>query len=271
MGTQHIHDITALQLPIWYYGCVCGTRWSGGSDRAVSGDVRGQNDSRNGVSNPFPEVWKGSVSKNSADVTVPRLCGFHRRVEDFRPHVVVVNAILHGYTFMHICRTEFTGAVLVAPAHIPGSYRSVLTLYHVIRGMCSLPVYSGRSGSLSPVQPWLKHIRWPCIALGGLSTDIACMGIRLLFTVPLSGCDVTGHRGFSNTDRRLKASLSLSILHCPSLSPLPLPFPRAGSGMSLLRHGVVSRPDWPFSSRCPLHLPYTGRRHYEPATLSPSV
>ena len=31
---------------------------------------------RNGVSSPFPGVWKGSVSKNSADVALPRLCGF---------------------------------------------------------------------------------------------------------------------------------------------------------------------------------------------------
>ena len=68
--------ITALHLPIRYYGCVCGTKWIGGCDTAVSGDVRGQNVCRNGVSSPFLEVWKGSVRKNSADVAVPRLCGF---------------------------------------------------------------------------------------------------------------------------------------------------------------------------------------------------
>ena len=109
--------------------------------------------------------------------------------------------------------------------------------------MCSLPVYSGRSGALSSVPPWLPHIRWPCIALGGLSTDIAYMGVRLLFTVPSSGCDVTGQGGFSNPDLRLKASLSLS--------PLPLPFPRTGSYVSLLSHGVVSRPDWSFTLPLP--------------------
>ena len=48
------------------------------------------------------------------------------------------------------------------------------------------------------------------------------MGVRQLFTVPSSGCDVTGHCGSSNPDRRLKAALSLSTPHCPSLSPLPL-------------------------------------------------
>ena len=52
-----------------------------------------------------------------------------------------------------------------------------------------------------------------CIALGGFSAYIACMltratqemGVRLLLAIPSSGCDVTGHRGFSTQDRRLKA------------------------------------------------------------------
>ena len=163
---------------------------------------------------------KVALAKILQTLRFPGSAAFHRRVEDFRPHVAVY-AMLHGYTFMHICGPDFTGALLVAPAHIPGSYRSVVTLYHAIRGMCSLPVYSGRSGALSPVPPWLPHIRWPCIALGGLSTDIACMGVRLLFTVPSSGCDVTGHRGFSNPDRRLKASLSLHHSLSVSLAASP--------------------------------------------------
>ena len=52
-----------------------------------------------------------------------------------------------------------------------------------------------------------------CIALGGVSADISCthnratqeMGVRLLLAISSSGCDVTGHRGFSTQDRLLKA------------------------------------------------------------------
>ena len=198
----------------------------------------------------LPESGRVALAEFLQTLRFPGSAAFHRRVEDFRPHVAAY-ALLNGYTFMHICGPHFTGALLVAPAHIPGSYRSFLTLYHAIRGMCSLPVYSGRSGALSAVPPWLPHIRRSCIALGDLSTDIECMGVRRLVTVPSCGCDVTGHWGFSFPDRRLKASISISIPYCPSLSPLPLPFPRTGSCMSLLRHGVVSRPDWSFPSRCP--------------------
>ena len=119
----------------------------------------------------FSKSGKVALAKILPTLQFPGSAAFHRRVEDFRPHVAVY-AMLHGYTFMHICGTDFTGALFVAPAHIPGSYRLVLTLYHAIRCMCSLRVYSGRSGALSPVPPWLPHIRRPCIALGGLSTDI---------------------------------------------------------------------------------------------------
>ena len=164
----------------------------------------------------FPMPGNVALAKILQTLRFPGSAAFHRRVEDFRPHVAVY-AMLHGYTFMHICGPDFKGALRVAQEHVPGSYHSVLTIYHAIRCMCSLPVYSGRSGALSPVPPWLPHIRWQCIELGRFSTDIACMGDRLLFTVPSSGCDVTGHSGFSNTDRWLKASLSFSIPHCPSL------------------------------------------------------
>ena len=196
----------------------------------------------------FPESGNVALAEFLQTLRLPGSAAFHRCVEDFRPHVAAY-ALLHGYTFMHTWGPDFTGTLLVAPAHIPGSYRSVLTLYHAIRGTCSLPVYSGRSGAVYPVQPWLPRIRRSCIALGGLSTDIEFMVVRRFVTVPSSGYDVTGHWGFSIPDRRLKASLSLSIPHCPSLSPLPLPFPRTGSCMSPLRHGDVSRPDWSFPCR----------------------
>ena len=159
---------------------------------------------RNGVSGPFPGVWKRSVSGISANVAVTRLCGFPS-VRGGLPATcrrVRVVTRLHIYAYLG---ADFTGTLLVAPAHIPGSYRSVLTLYHAIRGTCSLPVYSGRSGAVYPVQPWLPCIRRSCIALGGLSTDIEFMVVRRFVTVPSSGYDVTGHWGFSIPDRRLKA------------------------------------------------------------------
>ena len=41
--------------------------------------------------------------------------------------------------------------------------------------------------------------------------------------------------------------------------------------MSLLRHGVLSRPDWTFPSRSTPLLPYTVRLHYELASHRPDI
>ena len=110
--------------------------------------------SAHSVSSPFSGFWKrnaSNVSKITAGVAVPRLCGSpsarggltaaRRRVRD-------VTRLCLRFTFMCVCvpvgRPDLTaGTVIVALAGSPYSHGSILTLYRAIRSMYSLPVYIG--------------------------------------------------------------------------------------------------------------------------------
>ena len=52
----------------------------------------------NSVSSLFFEIGNYHASENFEDAAVPRLCCFHRRVEDFRLRVAVYT-MLYSYTY----------------------------------------------------------------------------------------------------------------------------------------------------------------------------
>ena len=101
---------------------------------------------RNAVSTQLPGVWNGNVSTYSADVAVPRLCGFPQARGGLP---AAMYAALLGYTSaspLCACMCLWTrlhgGSTLAGRAGIPYSYGFFITLYRDIRGMCLLPVSS---------------------------------------------------------------------------------------------------------------------------------
>ena len=95
---------------------------------------------RKGLCSPFPGVWKGNASTNSADVAVPKLCSFPQA----RGGLPSASHRVHSVTRLYL-RFAFM-CVSVDPTsrgHIPCSYGSFVTLYLSLRGMYSLRVYIG--------------------------------------------------------------------------------------------------------------------------------
>ena len=72
---------------------------------------------RNGVSSPFPEVWKGSVSKNSADVAVPRLCVFPSARGGLPAACRRVRDVTRLHLYAYLCTRLHGGSTCGAGTH----------------------------------------------------------------------------------------------------------------------------------------------------------